>query len=62
MFPLGCAVLVAVINELSVGANLAVVTRNELEEAQDRALAYLAERKGRCGTEQVPLVVPAEAD
>src|SRR5205814_1327746 len=57
----GMGGFVAVIHQLRVGADLAVVAGDEFEEAQDRALVHGAEDKGR-GRIQQGLLIPGEAD
>ena len=52
----------AVVHQLGVGADLAVVAGDELEEAQDAALVHSAEDEGRDGFEQAFLDVLAETD
>ena len=46
---IGMSGLVAVIHQLGICADLAVVTGDELEEAQDGALVHDAENKRRGG-------------
>jgi len=58
----GVGGLVAVVHELGVGADLAVVAGDELQEAQHGALVRGAEDKGRDCAEQALLDVLAEAD
>ncbi len=58
----GVGGVVAVVHQLGVGADLAVVAGDELQEAQDGALVDSAEDEGRARFEQVLLHVLAEAD
>ncbi len=58
----GVGGFVAVVHQLGVGADLAVVAGDELEEAQHRALGHDAEGEGRGGGEQPLLHVLAKAD
>ncbi len=58
----GVGGFVAVVHQLGVGADLAVVAGDELEEAQDAAFVHGAEHKGRSGFEETLLDVLAEAD
>ena len=58
----GVGGVVAVVHQLGVGADLAVVAGDELEEAQDAALVHGAEDEGRGRVEQALLNVLAEAD
>ena len=52
----GVGGVVAVVHQLGISADLAVVAGDELEEAQDAALAHGAEHEGRSGFEQCLLV------
>ena len=58
----GVGGLVAVVHQLGVGADLAVVAGDELEEAQDAALVHGAEHEWRSGFEETLFDVLAEAD
>ena len=58
----GVCAIVAVIYQFSVGADLVVVTGDELEEAQHGSLGHYAEGEGRGRVQQVLLDVLAEAD
>lgn len=58
----GVGGVVALVHQLGVGADLAVVAGDELEEAQDAAFVHGAEHKGRRRVEQALLDVLAEAD
>ena len=53
---------VAIVHELSIGADFAVVAGDELEETQDAAFVHGAKDKRRGGVQQVFLDVFAEAD
>ena len=57
----GVGGLVAIVHELGVGANLAVVAGDELEEAQDAALVHGAENERRCCFKETLFNVLAEA-
>ena len=54
--------IVAVVHQLGVRADLAVVAGDELEEAQHAAFVHDAEHEGRSRIEQALLDVLAEAD
>ena len=58
----GVGGVVAVVHQLGISADLAVVAGDELEEAQDAALVHGAEDEGRGCFEQALLDVLAEAD
>jgi hypothetical protein len=58
----GVGGLVAVVHQLCVGADLAIVAGDELEEAQDAALVHGAEHEGQSRVEEALLDVLAEAD
>ena len=57
----GVGGLVAVVHQLGIGADLAVVAGDELEEAQDTALVHGAKHERRGRFEETPLNVLAKA-
>lgn len=59
---IGMGGVIAVIHQFRVGADLAVVARDQFEEAQDAALVHGAKNERRRRLEQVFLDVLAEAD
>lgn len=58
----GMGGLVAVVHELGIGADLAVVAGDKFEESQHGALGHNAERKGRGCGQQSLFYILAETD